>query len=61
MDSYVASNIEWCELESQQGKLLFRIRIEFPIDLCMRNKKEFAIVLSIAVEMNHFMKKSSNL
>ena len=35
--------------------------IEFPIDLCMRDKKEFAFVLSIAVEMTHFMKKSSNL
>ena len=37
------------------------IIIDFPIDLCMRDKKEFAILLSIAVEMAHFMKKSSNL
>ena len=34
------------------------IIIKFPIDLCMRNKKEFAIVLSIAVEMVRFMKKA---
>ena len=40
---------------------LSMIIIRFPIDLCMRDKKEFAIVLSIAVEMVHFMKKSSNL
>ena len=37
------------------------IIIDFPIDICMRDKKEFAIVLSIAVEMVHFMKKNSNL